>query len=93
MAFGSSTATAVTVVVPVFLTRNDQVTVSPRSIWPSELVSVATADLVSCSASACTTAVSVDDGLDVTEAPAGLVADAVAVLATKPASTSAWVIT
>ena len=92
-AFGSLTTTELSVVVPVFLTRNDHVIVSPRSVLPSPLTSVTTADLVSCSARACTTAVSVDDGFEVTVGPPGLVAVAEAVLATKPASTSAWVIT
>ena len=59
-AVGSVTARLVIVVVPVFLTRNDQAIVSPRSVLPSPLTSVTAADLVSCSAGAWATGVSVD---------------------------------
>ncbi len=51
-AVGSVTARLVIVVVPVFLTRNDQAIVSPRSVSPSPLTSVTAADLVSFSAGA-----------------------------------------
>ena len=47
-AIGSFTASVVIVVVPVFLTRSDQVILSPRSVLPSPLTSVTAADLVSC---------------------------------------------
>ena len=80
------------VTVPVFLTRNDQVILSPRLVLPSPLTSVTAADLVSCSALVCTTGVEVEELLEVTVAAAGLLAVAVAVLLTTPVSTSGWVI-
>ena len=70
-AVGSVTARLVSVVVPVFFTRNDQAIVSPRSVWPSALTSVTAADLVSCRAGACATGVSVEDGFDGTSLPFG----------------------
>ncbi len=91
-AIGSLIARVVSVTVPVFLTRNDHWILSPRSVSPSLLTSVTAADLVSCRAEVWTTGVVVDDGAVVIVAPLGWVAPAVAVLATEPASTSAWVI-
>ena len=67
-------------------------TLSPRLVLPSPLTSVTAADLVSSSELVCTTGVEVDELLEVTVAPAGLLLVAVAVLLTTPASTSAWVI-
>ena len=61
-AFGSMTAGAVRVAVPVFFSTSDQTTLSPRSDRPSPLMSLTAADLVSCSAEVETTAVDVDDG-------------------------------
>ena len=90
-AVGSVTARLVIVVVPVFSTRNDHAIVSPRSVLPSASTSVTAADLVSCSAGAWATGVSVEDGLDGTGVPARRpAAVAVAVFETTPASTSAW---
>src|SRR4029079_11058494 len=90
-ALASVTVSPVTVTVPVFLTVNDQVILSPRLVLPSALTSVTAADLVSWRALACTTGVDVDELFDVTVAPRGLLAVAVAVLLTRPASTSGWV--
>ncbi len=67
-------------VVPVFLTRNDQAIVSPRSVLPSPFTSVTAADLVSFSAGAWATGVSVPDGFDGTSVPFGSLPVAVAVL-------------
>ena len=92
-AVGSAMATLETVVVPVFLTRNVQVILSPRSVLPSPLTSLTAADLVSWRAAEETTTVVVEELLDVTVAPAGFLVVAVAVLLTAPASTSAWVMT
>ena len=75
-AVGSVTATVVRVTVPVFLTRNDQVIVSPRSVLPSPFRSLTAADLVSCNPLAWTIGVSVEDPLEVTVAPLGLLPDA-----------------
>ena len=91
-ALGSLTATEVTVTVPVSCTRNDQRTVSPRSVFPSPLTSVTAADLVSCRPELWSTGVSAVDGLEVTGWPCGSTAAAVAVLVTTPASTSVWMI-
>ena len=66
----------------MFLTRNDQVIRSPRSVAPSASTSVTAADLVTVTAGACATTVLVDDGADVRDVPLGSVADAVAVLLT-----------
>ena len=77
--------------VPVFLTRNDHWILSPRSVLPSPSTSVTAADLVSCSAAAWLTGVSVARRSTVTVALAGFLPVAVAVLETTPASTSAWV--
>src|SRR6185437_7628315 len=91
-AVASDTAAAVSEVVPVFFTRNDHWILSPRSVSPSPLTSVTTADFVRERADVWTTGVVVDDGLEVTVAPVGIVPAAVAVLDTEPASTSACVI-
>ena len=90
-AVGSVTATDESVTVPVSLTRNDHRMVSPRSVLPSPLTSVATADLVSPRAGAWAMGVDVEELLDVIAAPLGFLPLAVAVLLTCPASTSAWV--
>ena len=92
-AVGSCTVAPVRVVVPTFCTRNDQVMVSPRSTFASPSTSATAADLVSRRAGACTIAVEVDDGFEAVVAPPGSTAEAVAVLSTSPASTSAWVTT
>jgi hypothetical protein len=89
---GSATTTEDTVTVPVFVTLNDQAMVSPRSV-PLASRSLTTADFTNDSLGACGTGVSVEDGGEVTAAPAGVLPPAVAVLDTTPASTSAWVIT
>ena len=92
-AVGSVTARLVIVVVPVFLTRNDQAIVSPRSVLPSPLTSVTAADLVSVSVEVCATGVSTSrTGWTSPSRPPGPSPVAVAVLVTTPASTSAWVI-
>ena len=91
-AFGSAIATEVAVTVPVSCTRNDQTTVSPRSVRPSPLTSVTAADLVSCRPELWSTGVSAVDGFEVTGWPCGSTAAAVAVLVTTPASTSVWLI-
>ena len=91
-ALASVMATEVSVTLPVFLTRNDQVILSPRSVLPLALTSVTAADLVSVTAGLRTSGVEVDDVLDVTVAAVGLLPVAVAVLLTTAASPSAWVI-
>ena len=88
-AIGSVTAMVVSVTEPVFLTRNDHCTLSPRSILKSPSMSVTDADLVSRSEPVWATGVFVDEAFEVTVDPLGLSALAVAVLVTAPASTSA----
>ena len=90
-AFASATATEVSVTFPVFFTRNDQEMVSPKSFLPSAFTSWTTADFWMVMAGVRTSGVEVDEGLDVTVVPLGLLPVAVAVLLTTPASPSAWV--
>src|SRR5437762_1947146 len=85
-------ATVVMVVVPVLATRNDQMILSPRSVLLSAFTSVTAADLVRSSVEVWTTGVVVEDDVEVTVVPDGLRPVAVAVLLTKPASTSVCVI-
>ena len=75
-AVGSVTARPVSVVVPVFVTRNDQLIVSPRSVVPSSLTSVTTARLDQRAGprSATTGVVRSTTGCDVTVTPSGSVA-------------------
>ena len=89
-AFGSATATVVTVTLPVLVTLNVQLILSPASLTPSALVS-ATEATVFCRASAGLAGIGVvtDEVAVTTIAPA--VPVAVAVLGTEPASVSAWV--
>src|SRR3982751_6450344 len=79
------------VTVPVFSTRNDQLIVSPRSMRKLSLLSVTVADLVSVGFGRCSIGVDTLDGWDGTALPSGAVAEAVAVLSTRPLSTSGCV--
>src|SRR3954451_12496014 len=76
------------VTVPVFSSRNDQLIVSPRSMRKLSLLSVTFADLVSVGFGRCSIGVDTVDGLDGTMLPSGAVSVAVAVLCTRPLSTS-----
>ncbi len=91
-AVGSVTARALTVTLPVFLTRNDHWIVSPRSVAPSWFTSVTAADLVSWRVGVCVAVTVAVDGTDVTGPPVGGVPVAVAELRMVPASRSAWVV-
>ena len=92
-AVGSLTATLVSVVVPVFLTRNDQA-IRVAEVGLAVAVDVGDRGRLGqrAGSTAWATGVSVDDGFDVHVAPPGPCPVAVAVLVTTPASTSAWVI-
>src|SRR6185437_8521536 len=90
---GSVTATDPSVVVPVFLTFNVQVTLSPRSIAKSPFTSVTAAVLVIWIADVRSIVVVAEAAGETTAVLCGSRPDAVAVLVTDPASTSAWVIT
>jgi hypothetical protein len=83
--FGSLTPTLVNVTLPVFFTRNEYAIVEP-----ADMPDGAPADFVSVIAGVRVTGVVVELVV-VTAAPVGGVPDAVAVLFTVPASTSAWV--
>src|SRR4051812_19245234 len=79
-------ASAVTVTLPVFVTRNSYVTACPAT-----LIVVGEADLTRLSAACCVTSTLTADGLESTWLPAGSVNVAVAVLLIEPLSMSAWV--
>ena len=88
---GSVMPTAVRVTLPVLVTRNENVCVSP-SDGPEGAVSVVSAAvLVRVMVFTWVIGVVVDDPGDVTTGPDGGVPDAVAVLLIDPAFTSAWV--
>src|SRR5664279_3313247 len=89
-AFGSLTAIAWMVVVPVSRTRNDHWIESPRSVRPSPLRSLTVAALVTDRPEVWSIEVSAVEGGERTGPPFGSVAPAVAVLETTPASTSPW---
>lgn len=89
---GSTMAIAVSITLPVLVTKNEKVCVSP-SDGPVGVVSVVSVtDLDSESVLIWLIGVAVDDGFDVVANPFGGLALAVAVLSTDPALTSAWVI-
>src|SRR5690242_13607173 len=90
-ALASLIVNVLSVTVPVFFTTNDHWMRSPRSLMPLPLTSVIAADLVSVSAGAWLTGVSVCEVLEVTVALAGFLPVETAVLDTMPLSTSAWV--
>ena len=88
---GSETPTEVRVTLPVLVTTNENVCVSPNDA-PSGVVSVVIAtDLVNASVFAWLIGVAVDEAAEFTAGPDGGVPLAVAVLLIEPALTSAWV--
>ncbi|GAB2588485.1 hypothetical protein GCM10009593_29360 [Microlunatus antarcticus] len=92
--FASAMATPVTVTAPVLVTPNEKVSVSPASTRPLVLASTGVpAVLVRARVATVEVGVVVLEAFEVTVAPPGFRAAAVAVLFTAPAFTSAWVIT
>ena len=77
---GSATATAVKVTLPVFVSANENVCVSPNDAPVGARSLVNATDFVNDSVLVCTIDVDVDDGEDVTSGPDGGVPVAVAVL-------------
>ena len=82
----SSTVTFVSVTLPVFVTRNEYVTVSPAPVGVAGL-----ADFATVIAGVCGAGIVTLDGGDTTDEPDAEVPVAVASLLMLPASTSAWV--
>ncbi|GAB2588413.1 hypothetical protein GCM10009593_29230 [Microlunatus antarcticus] len=92
--FASTTASPVSVTAPVFVARKAYATRSPASVRPFAFTSVGVpADFVRVRVAAVDVGVAVEEAFEVTVAPAGLRPVTRAVLATVPASTSAWVTT
>ena len=83
--------TDVRVTLPVFVTANENVCVSPNDAPAGAVSVVKAADLVSDSVLTWLIGVAVDELFDVTAGPVGGLPDAVAVFATTPAFTSLWV--